>query len=67
MTFNLTKLVLMARDLNVNIYLVPDECKESKNKQGIHLLQPVTEYQLLDALNVAERDGFTSIYLHNQF
>jgi hypothetical protein len=64
--YNLTKLILDAKSIGVTVYFVPAEDNAAKAKQGIHLLMP-SEYELEDALNTAERDGFKTIFIHNQF
>ena len=38
--------------------------KEAHNKIGIHRLGPIELYDIEDAIQTAERDGFETIYLH---
>jgi 2-keto-3-deoxy-L-rhamnonate aldolase RhmA len=39
--------------------------KGDAGKQGIHKLNPTTQ-ELHDALDTAERDLFTTVYIHNE-
>lgn len=64
--YNLNKIIDQANQLGVEVFLVPVENEAIKSKQGIHLLMP-SLHEIEDAFCVAERDGFKTIYIHNQF
>lgn len=64
--YSLNKYILIAEEHGIKIYLVPEEERESKSSVGIHLLMP-KQHELEEALNTAIKDGFPSIYIHNQF
>lgn len=46
-----------------NVTIIQAQSKNDAGKQGIHLLSP-TERELEDALHTADRDFFTSIWIH---